>query len=72
MIETGGPGSALDVDAPDLTQPPSCEEVDELLIVARFVEREARRWQVARADGGAFAWRLPRVASYDPVARVAP
>ena len=71
LLIDAGPGSSTGIEAPDLTQPPSFAEVDELLIVARFVEREARRWRVARADGGAFAWRLPRVASYEPVARAA-
>jgi hypothetical protein len=72
LLIEAGPGNSNQVVAPDLNAPPAFEEVDELLIVARFVEREARRWRVARADGGAFAWRLPRVASYEPVARTAP
>ncbi len=71
LLIEAGPGNSNGVEPPDLAAPPSFAEVDELLIVARFVEREARRWRVARADGGAFAWRLPRVASYEPVARPA-
>ena len=72
LLIEAGPGNSNHVAAPDLSAPPAFDEVDELLIVARFVEREARRWRVASADGGAFAWRLPRVASYEPVARTAP
>jgi DNA polymerase-3 subunit epsilon len=68
LVIEAGPGSSNGVEPPDLTAPPAHGEVDELLIIARFVEREARRWRVASAEG-AFAWRLPRVASYEPVAR---
>jgi DNA polymerase-3 subunit epsilon len=70
LVIAAGPGNSHDFEPPNLDRPPSCAEVDELLIVARFVEREARRWRIARADG-AFAWRLPRVASYEPVGRTA-
>ncbi len=65
-----GPGNSVATDPPDLARPPACDEIDELLIVARFVEREARRWRVSRVDGP-FAWRLPRVRSYEPVGRAA-
>lgn len=48
----------------DPQHPPTPEEIDELLLVANFIGREAKRWNVRRVDGE-LASPLPRVETFE-------
>jgi DNA polymerase-3 subunit epsilon len=60
----------LDVDAPPsgAAPAPGRDEIDELMIVARYLEQHATRVRLVTTRG-TYASRLPRVASYEAVRR---
>jgi len=68
LVLADGPGASSDHPdrVPSLDVPPGRDEVDELLVVARHLDAEARRMTLAAVDG-VFASARVRVPSYEPV-----
>jgi DNA polymerase-3 subunit epsilon len=69
LVLASGPGAGpAELDAPDVALPPGRDEVDELLVVARHLDAEAKRLRLAVVDGVFATARVP-VPSYEPVVR---
>jgi DNA polymerase-3 subunit epsilon len=67
LVVDHGPGAQPPpTQCPDITVPPRRDEIDEMLILARALQREHRRLRLGAVDG-VLASPLPRVEAYEPV-----
>jgi DNA polymerase-3 subunit epsilon len=66
MVLAGGPGAAPAGEPVPLDLPPGRHELDELIIVDRWLAASARRLRVDVASGP-YASPMPRVPSFEPV-----
>ena len=65
LLLDSGPGALdLTLSAPPAPGPPAREEIDELLLIGRWLEKSAPRLRLLEAEGS-FAARIPAVPSYE-------